>query len=232
MSGNTPILLSPRLQTVADFVPCGSRFADIGTDHGYLPLYLLQQQRIATAIAADLNKGPLERARAMSEEYQIPLDLRLSDGLEKITPEEVDVVAIAGMGGQTMVHILEKWTKKQSSPWQGRFLLQPMSTQYELRHWLVTHGFLILKEVTVQEEKQLYTVMEVEKGISAHYTEGELRIGKQDLSDPLRQVLLSYWIHKTKQAQSKVPSHQQARSEELENRLAEFEKMLESCTKL
>lgn len=231
MAGNTPIVLSPRLKTLADLVQGDRRFADIGTDHGYLPLYLLQQDRISHAIAADLNKGPLERARTMSEDYQIPLDLRLSDGLENITPEEVDVVAIAGMGGLTMVHILEAWTNKHPTPWQGTFLLQPMSTQYELRRWLTTHGFLIAKEMTVQEEKQLYTVMEVRAGSGAPYTEGELWIGRQQDSDPLRQVLLSHWIEKTQRAKRKLPAHQETRSQELEARLTEFEAMRSALLK-
>lgn len=231
MSGSTPIVLSPRLQTLADLVQGDSRFADIGTDHGYLPLYLLQQDSISHAIAADLNKGPLERARAMSEDYQIPMDLRLSDGLENIAPDEVDVVAIAGMGGLTMVHILDAWTKKHPTPWKGTFLLQPMSTQYELRQWLTTHGFVIIKERTVQEETKLYTVMEVRKGNSTPYSEGELWIGRQQDSDPLRQVLLSHWIEKTQRAKSKLPSHQVTRCEELDARLAEFEAMLSSWSK-
>lgn len=227
MSVPSPIVLSPRLQAVANFIPLESRFADVGTDHGYLPLWLLQENRIVSAIAADLNKGPLERAREISTKYQIPLDLRLSDGLENILPQEVDVVAIAGMGGQTMVHILEQWRKKHPDFWSGRFLLQPMSTQYELRKWLVSHGFVIEKEWTVREEKQLYTIMVVTLGDSTPYTEGELWVGKHSLEDPLRMEFLHHWMDKTQRALDKLPPHQEMRRQELQARCEEWSKMIE-----
>lgn len=223
----SPMVLSPRLQTVANFVPLECRFVDVGTDHGYLPLWLLQQKRIVSAIAADLNKGPLERARETSARYQIPLDLRLSDGLENILPSEVDVVAIAGMGGLTMVHILEQWTEKHPCLWDGRFLLQPMSTQYELRKWLVTHGFDIEQECTAKEEKQLYTIMVVKRGESSPYTEGELWVGKHSSKDPLRMEFLHHWIGKTQRALDKLPPHQEKRSQELQARLEEWNKMVQ-----
>ena len=103
--------LQPRLRLLADMVPAGAHLADIGTDHGYLPVWLMQQGRIASAIAADIGPEPLAHARRTAEGYGAALDLRLCDGLRGIAPHETDTVVIAGMGGETIIHILT------DSPW-------------------------------------------------------------------------------------------------------------------
>lgn len=90
----------------------GGRLADIGTDHGYLPVWLLQEGRIPSAIASDVGAEPLEHARRTAEEYETQgLDFRLCDGLSGIEPEETDTVVIAGMGGETIRDIL------RAAPW-------------------------------------------------------------------------------------------------------------------
>ena len=96
--------LSPRLRSVAELVPQGAGFADVGTDHAYLPVWLLQRGVIRRAVASDLRRGPLERARLTAEKYGLTdrMDFRLCDGLSGIRPEEADTVAIAGMGGETV----------------------------------------------------------------------------------------------------------------------------------
>ena len=94
--------LTPRLRSVAELVPRGARFADVGTDHAYLPVWLLQQGRITGAVASDLRPGPLERARGTAEKYGLTgrMDFRLCDGLSGIQPDEVNTIAMAGMGGE------------------------------------------------------------------------------------------------------------------------------------
>ena len=100
--------LQPRLQLLADMVPEGCRLADVGTDHGYLPVYLLQRRRIRGAVAADIGAEPLAHARRTAEAYGVTgIDFRLCDGLRDIAPDEVDTVVIAGMGGETIIAILE-----------------------------------------------------------------------------------------------------------------------------
>ena len=100
--------LQPRLQLLADMVPFNSRLADVGTDHGYLPVWLLQQGRIPFAIASDINPDPLEHARQSAQEYGVDgIDFRLCGGLDGIKPEEVDTIVIAGMGSNTIVGILK-----------------------------------------------------------------------------------------------------------------------------
>lgn len=195
-TGTKKIVLTPRLQALADLVSPGSSFADVGTDHGYLPLYLLQEGRISQGIASDVHQGPLARATEMSACYKIPLDLRLCNGLQGISPDEIDTVAIAGMGGMTMVQILEAWPS--SATWTGTYLLQPMSTQMDLRLWLNEHGFSILQERTIREGNTLYSIMEIRLGREPCYNAGELLVGRQrpETKDPLRGALLDQWMEK------------------------------------
>ena len=125
------ICLSPRLQMVADFVPPCACAADIGTDHGYLPIWLLQNGVIRSAIAADIHAGPLANARQSAAAYDLEERFRfvLADGLRFPDTQAADVVTIAGMGGETICAILA------AAPWlrQGKQLvLQPQSKVPEL----------------------------------------------------------------------------------------------------
>ena len=139
--------LSPRLRSVAELVPRGARFADVGTDHAYLPVWLLQRGVISRAVVSDLRQGPLDRARSTAEKYGLTgrMDFRLCDGLSAIRPDEADTIAIAGMGGETVAAILA------AAPWIWErdclLLLQPMSAQPVLRQWLQAHGYAIRREV-------------------------------------------------------------------------------------
>ena len=112
-----------------------------GTDHAYLPAWLLQNGRIPSAIASDVREGPLSRARATARACGCfeRMSFRLCDGLSGIAPEEVDALVIAGMGGETIANILEAapWVKGKNFP----IILQPMSTQAELRGWLCAMDF-------------------------------------------------------------------------------------------
>lgn len=210
------IILSPRLQQVANCVPPGSLFADIGTDHGNLPCYLLQQNSIPRAIASDLRPGPLNAARATAAQHQLSLDFRLGNGLLPIAPEEVTAVAIAGMGGLTIAQILEDWQGQWQAPWQGKLILQPMSTQPQLRHWLYHQDYTILQEHTVREGDLLYTIMEVQHQPSNSRNPkppqplGDKLSGRQwqGMEDPLRLALLTALLGKTEKALSSISTSQ------------------------
>ena len=158
------IELSPRLLAVAGCVPPGVRFADVGTDHAYLPAYLLQRGVIDRAIASDLRRGPLDRARQTADRCGLTerISFRLCSGLDGISPEEVEVIAIAGMGGETMISILE------SAPWVNaepyRLLLQPMTKAELLRAYLAEHGYCFLDERLVCENHTYFPVMLVRGG--------------------------------------------------------------------
>ena len=191
--------LTPRLQTVAELVPQGSRFADIGTDHAYLPTWLILNDVIDWAIAADLRQGPLERAKDTAEKYAVSdkMDFRLCDGLTGILPGEVDTIVIAGMGGETIAHILAcaPWTKEPGTS----LILQPMSSQKDLRQWLGSNGYVIEQERISREDKTLYNIMLVKPGVMPDMTAAELIAGRQS-NDPLRGEYLNFLITKTSRA--------------------------------
>lgn len=191
--------LTPRLRTVAELVPHGAAFADIGTDHAYLPVWLILNGVIDHAIAADLRYGPLERARETAERHSVSerMDFRLCDGLTGVRPGEADAIAIAGMGGETIAHILEAapWTKGEGIT----LILQPMSSQSDLRRWLFENGYVIEKERIVCEGKNYYNIMLVRAGQESEFSPGELLAGRLS-NDPVRGEYLTVLIAKVRRA--------------------------------
>lgn len=166
------LLISKRLLCCASMIQPGSRVADIGTDHGYLGIYLLQSGAARHVIACDLRKDPLENARRNAKLFGVDgeMELRLSDGLEKILPDEVDTVVMAGMGGDLIQKILSQcpWRKREGL----QFILQPQSAGNVLRRWLCEDGFEIQREEPVQDGHFLYTVMDIRQGEPAPLTPG------------------------------------------------------------
>ena len=190
--------LTPRLQAIASQVPVGARVADVGTDHGYLPVWLLLNGRIDWAIAADLREGPLNHAKKTAQNFGITdqMSFRLCDGLNGIYPDEVDTVVIAGMGGETISSILSgaPWTKRETA-----LLLQPMTHLPELRHWLQCNGYEILNEQTIREGKRLYSIWSVRGGTMPPMSPAELWAGRSS-KDPLRREYLAYMRGKAERA--------------------------------
>lgn len=175
--------LSPRLALIAGWVPPGAKLADVGTDHAYLPVWLTLHGRVASAIASDLRKGPLERARATGRTYGAEgIDFRLGDGLAFIRPDEADTIVIAGMGGENIAAILA------AAPWMadGRhtLLLQPQTRAEELRRFLMDHGYAITREALVCDRGTIYPVMEAGSG-EMTLSLGQLWGGAKLLRDPL-----------------------------------------------
>ncbi len=175
--------LTPRLQLLADWVPQGARLADVGTDHAFLPVWLRLHGRVVFAIASDLRKLPLERAIDTGRTYGADqIDYRLCNGLAGISPDEVDTVSIAGMGGETIAAILS------AAPWTAdgahTLLLQPMTHAEDLRKYLADHGYAIIREALVYDRGTIYPVMEVRSGEMA-LTAGQLYGGAALLHDPL-----------------------------------------------
>ena len=147
----------------ADEVRRGRKVADIGTDHAYLPAYLVENGICPSAIAADIGEGPLENARKVVSASHLlseKIELRLSDGLEKISSEEADDVVIAGMGGILIGEILTKapWVKSE----EKRLILQPMSHAEDVRKYLCENGFEIIKEKASTDGKHNYVVIVAE----------------------------------------------------------------------
>ena len=190
--------LSPRLQRIADWVPQGARLCDVGTDHAYLPVWLVLQGRVSSAIAADLRPGPLSRARETGRRCGVEekVDFRLCDGLAGIAPAECDTIVIAGMGGENIAGILSR------APWTAEghhtLLLQPQSRGEVLRGFLAEHGYAILREALVEDRGHLYPVMEVTAG-EMTLSPGQRLCGVKLLHDPLWN---QYLIEKIIQLQS------------------------------
>ena len=156
--------LSKRLQAVADLVTPGNRLADIGTDHGYVPIWLYEQGRIPFALAMDLREGPLQRAAEHIRMHGLDekIKTRLSDGLEKLLPGETDSIVIAGMGGMLVVKILTQGQAVLDSVQE--LILQPQSDLDAVREYLHRTGFVIVQEEMVFEEGKYYPMMKAVHG--------------------------------------------------------------------
>lgn len=152
--------LSPRLLTCCHFIRPGDRVADVGTDHGYLGIWLLQQGIASSVIASDIVPGPLSAAERNAEKYGFTHKMKcyLSDGVQSI-PRDFDVLVCAGMGGDTIISILgaAHWLKSS----QYRLILQCQSKAPLLRHYITDRGWRIAQETVVRDGRFLYTVMEV-----------------------------------------------------------------------
>lgn len=186
------IKLSDRLLMVAKYVRHGKPICDIGTDHAYLPVYLLQNGIIPKAFAGDINKGPLENAESTAEKYGFSdkIELFLSDGLRDFPEDCSSDFVIAGMGGEMIAKILAgaPWIKKPDN----HFVLQPQSHAEDLRKYLCENGFSILNEDVCKEGKHLYICMEAvytgESKLCRDLFVGELENSKS----PYRDEYLDY----------------------------------------
>ena len=150
------IKINDRLLTAVPFVREGNRFADIGTDHAYLPIYLMAEKKISSAVAADINVGPLDKAKENIEKYgyQDSISTILCDGLKRISPDMADDIAIFGMGGELIVKIVDEalWLKDP----QKRLILQPMTHPEKLRKYLLDCGYKIIGESLSIDRGKIY----------------------------------------------------------------------------
>lgn len=158
------VTLSPRLQTVADAVPVCDTVADIGSDHGYVPLYLLEKKRARRVIVSDLRQGPLAKARQnfCQTSYGTQADFRLGSGLEILQAGEADGIILAGMGGPLMRELLQ--ARPEVYRKLAFIILQPMTGQAMLRRSLRELGLKIDREWLCEEGKHLYEIIRVVPG--------------------------------------------------------------------
>lgn len=156
--------ISNRLKKCADLVSCGSKIADIGTDHAYIPIYLMLQRKISHAIACDIGEGPLKNAEKNIKNYGFEnnIETRLSDGFSNIKENEADEIIIAGMGGNMISNILNNcpWKNK----YKKRFILNPMKYEEKLHEFLFSNGYEIQNEIAVKCSGKSYLI------IDAHFT--------------------------------------------------------------
>ena len=158
------MVLSKRLWTVSSLVTEGSRLADIGTDHGYVPVCLVEEGRIPSAIAMDVNPGPLQRAREHIRQHALEdrIQTRLSDGLEALGKDEADTILIAGMGGALCVRILSARPALHCEA--KELVLQPQSELMAVRRYLEGAGWRIIQEKMVFEDGKYYQMMRCSPG--------------------------------------------------------------------
>lgn len=158
--------LSKRLQTIVDFVPEGGVVGDIGTDHGYIPAYLIENKKCEKVIGTDISKGSLEKIIQFVKflNFEDTIDTRLGNGLEVIEINEIDTVIISGMGGLLIRDILAKNLEITNSI--TNFILQPNIAAKELREYLINNKFKIQDEELVFEENKYYEIIHAIKGDS------------------------------------------------------------------
>lgn len=162
----------------ASCVTPGFRLADVGTDHGYVPIALVTEGVIPSALAMDVNQGPLDRALQHIQEHQLEnyIGTRLSDGVRSLRPGEADSVLIAGMGGALTVRILTEG--KEVLDTVKEIILQPQSEIGKVRRFLYDNGYRIVREDMILEEQKYYTVMKAVHGEMQDYTDMDFAYGK------------------------------------------------------
>lgn len=152
------IVLSKRLETIASFIPIGVRFADIGSDHAYIPCAVCNADQTSSAVAGEVREGPFQSAKrtvnASNLSHQV--DVRLGDGLDVID-SEVTLLIIAGMGGALIESILERGKHKIANV--NKMILQPNVGSKSIRKWLYLHGFIVTNEQLIEENGHIYEVL-------------------------------------------------------------------------
>lgn len=227
------VKISNRLMTAAALVTQGYTLADVGTDHGYIPIYLLQQKKIPAAIAMDINEGPLERAKEHIALYglQAYIQTRLSDGVAALKPGEVEAVLIAGMGGGLVMHILKDGEKICQSA--KELILQPQSEIEHVREFLREEGYTILAEDMVYEDGKFYPMMKVQyQGENENAQKASEVLKLSDLYGGLllqnRHPVLKTFLEKERLIYTGIKENlaKQPASEKIRMRLAEVEDIL------
>lgn len=213
--------LSKRLETIASFVRRGSIIADIGTDHGYIPIRLVKDGTVPRAIAMDVRSGPLERAAAHVKAHGLEekIELRLSNGLNKLKPAEADTAIIAGMGGELICRILSEGSHVLNS--LNTLILSPQSELSGVRRFLEQAGFTIIRETLVKEDGKFYFVMEAEPGTMQlekpwYYEYGACLIHEKD------PVLLEYLEKELSSVKEIINTLKQRTTESTARRLEEL----------
>lgn len=212
--------LSKRLQAIADFVPKGSRVIDVGTDHAYIPIYLMKQGIAASCLATDIRKGPLEKAQKNLKANGIDsIQLMQTNGLEGITKDEGDLVIISGMGGYLIKEILERGERFK------RLILQPQQDSIVVRKFLHEQGYVIIDEDFIKDEDKYYTIIVAELGNITYYKHDyEYIYGKHiiDKKTSTFKEWLELKLEKQEQLYQSLPKQAISRRAELEQELKQL----------
>lgn len=218
--------LSKRLQAVADLVSEGLVVADVGTDHGYIPIYLIETKKSPKAFAMDVNKGPLLRAKEHIAEHGLEtrIETRLSDGVRALQKGECDCVVVAGMGGALTIKIMEEGKDIFRS--LKEFVLQPQSELLKVRAYLYQNEYSIVEENMVLDDGKFYPMFRVINGQSEEYDAIELCYGKLLLEQ--KNAVLKNFLEKEKAVKELILSNlEQSFGEHIETRRKEIQEELE-----
>ena len=173
--------MSNRLELIASFVKNGIGVADVGTDHGYIPVMLVKRGYKGNIIATDINEGPLNKAKQSLIEAgcEEAVELILCNGLDGCESEKIDTIIVAGMGGDTITGILDRaeWCAREDI----KLILQPVTKPEILRYWLVNNDFRITNEAQAEENGTVYQIICAVPGRDCRYKDSELFIGRYDL---------------------------------------------------
>lgn len=214
--------LSKRLLAVSEMVTSNSRLADIGTDHGYIPIYLIENKRVPRAIAMDVNKGPLNRAKENIEHHGLEnyIETRLSDGAAALHSGEVDAVVIAGMGGGLVMKILTEGSGVLKSV--KELILQPQSELAFVRRFLQDNNYAVVEENMVLDEGKYYPMMKVVHGKMDYKREIDFKYGRLLLEQ--KNKCLKSFLEKEEQTYGKVlETLRENDSDHAKQRIAEVE---------
>lgn len=214
--------LSNRLSALTKYVPQGSRVIDVGTDHAYVPIYLMKNNIATSCMATDINKGPLVKAQQNMDKYRISnIRLKQTSGLQGITEEDGNVIMISGMGGYLIVDILK--AAMQVAKAADRLILQPQQDIDQVRKFLHANGFKIVTEDFAKDDDKYYTVLVVEKGVEAYDKDYEYIYGKCLIEKKM--PLFKEWLMKKQEKLEEIQGHLKERQgEQPAARMIELEK--------
>lgn len=214
--------LSKRLYHMAQYVPQHSKVADIGTDHGYLPIYLSLNNKCERCVASDINKGPLENAAKHIQKYGAKyIELRQGNGLKTISIEDkIDTIIIGGMGGYLIKDILENSLPVVKA--SKTLILQPQNNIMEVRQYLHTIGFVIEAETFIEDEEKYYTIICAKPGEEAYDKAYEYVYGKINLQCP-NETFKKWMQHKANTLQNLWEHLEEVDTEQAKIRKAEIE---------
>ena len=230
------IELGERLTRVASFVPNGSKVCDVGSDHAYLPVYLIQNDQISCAIAGEVVEGPFLSAKQTVRDYRMEdcIEVRLGDGLQILSKEdEVTAVTTCGMGGELISRILEAGYSGSHLNGRERLILQPNVAEHFVREWLMNHSYQIVDETVVSDNHRLYEIIVAEPvGKRVEYTELELKYGPILLQQP-SELSVAKWNRMNRKnkeileqlQKSKTPQHEKI--EQFENAFNELQGVID-----
>ena len=200
-----------RLERVAAHVPAGARLADIGSDHGYLPVALVRRGAISAAVAGEVALTPFEAARRTVRENEVgeQVTVRLASGLMAIEPEDgITAISICGMGGETIRDILDSGQSRLSG--QERLVLQPNGGEQPLRQWLMENGYRIIREDLLRENRFDYEIIVAERAEPVTYSARELYFGPLQLQ-ARTPAFVDKWTRKLRHNQQMLAHLAQAR---------------------